>query len=223
MVPRGSKCQVEYSVLVGAETNDGFTRLFAFSPSSFLHTTHKMEPYVPNKHLNTPQRKHIIDSSVMLGQTVSQIHRATDVPTPTIRQTLRSGASRHNPNPTSERPEKINTHDLRCLIRAVTKSADGRHESYVQLAADLGITTSETTLRKYLRKAGFRRCIACPKPLVSWINRRKRLKWAREHLHWTIEDWMRVIFSDESSFETRQRNRVYVTRRSNERHCLECV
>ena len=32
-----------------------------------------------------------------------------------------------------------------------------------------------------------------------------------------------MIFSDESSFETGQRNRVYVTRRSNERHCPECV
>jgi len=34
---------------------------------------------------------------------------------------------------------------------------------------------------------------------------------------------MRVIFSDESSFESGQRNRVFVTRRANERYCPECV
>jgi hypothetical protein len=31
------------------------------------------------------------------------------------------------------------------------------------------------------------------------VNRKKRVKWAREKLHWRIEgQWDRVIFSDES-------------------------
>ena len=92
----------------------------------------------------------------------------------------------------------------------------------MKIAEDLGITASESTIRRALRKAGFRRCIACSKPLVSWINRRKRLKWAREYLHWSIEDWMRVMFTDESSFETGKRNRIFVTRRFGERHCPDC-
>ena len=44
-----------------------------------------MEPYVPNKHLNTPQRKHIIDLNVMQGDIVSQIKIIINVPTSTIK------------------------------------------------------------------------------------------------------------------------------------------
>lgn len=101
-------------------------------------------------------------------------------------------------------------------------SLDSRRESYLQLAADLRIDASQSTIRRALCKAGFRRCIVCLKPLVLWINRWKRLKWVREYLHWTIEDWMRVIFTDKSSFETEKRNRIFVTRRSGECHCLDC-
>lgn len=178
---------------------------------------------MPGKHLNTPQRTHIIDRSTLLHENPREINRVTDVPTPTIRRTLVSGVTRHSVNTTCGAPPKINARAVRQLVRAVTCSADGKREFYIQLVADLGIEASETTIRRALRKAGFRRYIAYLKPLVSWINRRKRLKWAREHLHWTIEDWMRVIFSDESSFESGQRNRIFVTRRPNERHCLECV
>ncbi|KAG1608879.1 hypothetical protein G6F45_013500 [Rhizopus arrhizus] len=36
------------------------------------------------------------------------------------------------------------------------------------------------------------------KPLLSEVNRRKRLDWALNHVDWTIEDWKRVIWSDET-------------------------
>jgi len=159
----------------------------------------------------------------MQHASVPEISTVTGIPSPTVRRTLRSGVARSQKNPTAGAHEKIDKRTLRSLIRAVTSGADGRRESYMKLASDLGIQACDTTVRKALRRAGFRRYIACPKPLISWINRKKRLKWAREHLHWTIEDWMRVIFSDESSFESGQRNRVFVTRRTNERYCPECV
>ena len=181
-----------------------------------------MSPRIPNKHLSTLKRQKIMDYDKMEHLAPAEIKALTEVPTPTIRRTLRSGEARSNKNPTCGPPIKINERDLRHLIRAVTSSADGRRESYIKLAADIGIEASESTVRLALRKAGFRRCISCPKPLVSWVNRRKRLKWAREHLYWTVEDWMRVIFTDESSFETGQRNRIYVTRRPGERYCPDC-
>jgi hypothetical protein len=90
-------------------------------------------------------------------------------------------------------------------------------------AEELGIEASETTIRRTLRKFGFRRCVAWPKPLISWINRSKRLKWARDHLNWAREDWLRVIFSDESTFETRKRARQFVIRRFGEPYRPECL
>lgn len=85
-----------------------------------------MDPYIPNKYPATPQRKHIIDCKDMEGQTVPEIHRDTNVPTPTIRRTLKSGVTRHNKYPTSRTPKKISARDLQSLVRAVTSSPDGR-------------------------------------------------------------------------------------------------
>lgn len=36
------------------------------------------------------------------------------------------------------------------------------------------------------------------KPLLKPIHRLNRLRWAREHREWTVDDWSRVIWSDET-------------------------
>lgn len=127
---------------------------------------------------------------------VPGIKLATGIPSLTIRRTLRSGAPRHNRNPTSGTKPIINERQLRSLVRAVTSGADGRRASYIILARELRIEAGESTIRKALRTTGFQRYIVYTKLLISWINRKKRLKWAREKTK------MRVIFLDENSFES---------------------
>ena len=39
------------------------------------------------------------------------------------------------------------------------------------------------------------------KPYLRLANKRKRLIWAKEHRHWTEEDWNKVLWTDESKFE----------------------
>jgi len=36
------------------------------------------------------------------------------------------------------------------------------------------------------------------KPFLSKRHRRERLDWALAHQHWTVEDWKKVVYSDES-------------------------
>lgn len=56
------------------------------------------------------------------------------------------------------------------------------------------------------------------KPLLKPINKKKRLNWAREHKNWTIADWEKVLWTDESKFEIfGTKRRVFVRRQSNER------
>ena len=42
--------------------------------------------------------------------------------------------------------------------------------------------------------------VARKKPFIGKKNRRLRLKWARDHASWSIEDWRRVIWTDETKF-----------------------
>lgn len=38
------------------------------------------------------------------------------------------------------------------------------------------------------------------KPLISLKNRKARIKFAKDHLHWTAKEWSKILFSDESKF-----------------------
>ena len=136
-----------------------------------------------NTEWNTPQRQHVLDLHLVNHMRPCEIKRMTGMPTPTVRRVLRSNEPRSKSNPRPGRPEKLTPREIRSLIRAVIKSADGRTSSYMILTKKLGIQASEDVIRKTLCRAGFRRCITCPKSLISRVNRRKRLKWAREHLH----------------------------------------
>lgn len=105
-----------------------------------------------------------------------EIKEITDMPTPTIRRILRSNQPRHNENPRTGRPPGISSRDLQALVRAIISGPESRRASYTVIIKELGIVVSKSTLRKYLRQAGIRRCISCKKPLVSKANRAKRLK-----------------------------------------------
>ncbi len=83
-------------------------RVFSrFAPPSILQLFNKMEPYIANKHLTTPQRKHVIDLYAIDGQLVPQIHNNTQIPSPTIRRTIKSGVPRSTKNSTLGRKRKV--------------------------------------------------------------------------------------------------------------------
>jgi transposase len=56
----------------------------------------------------------------------------------------------------------------------------------------------DNTLRSALRDVGLSACEKIPKPCLSKKNVRERLRFARIHEEWTVEDWKRVVFSDET-------------------------
>ncbi|EIE82035.1 hypothetical protein RO3G_06740 [Rhizopus delemar RA 99-880] len=62
----------------------------------------------------------------------------------------------------------------------------------------LGYSISKRSVRRLLRKIGFKSGIKKYKPFISYTNQKKRLKWCRDKASWTVEDWKSVIFSDET-------------------------
>jgi hypothetical protein len=60
--------------------------------------------------------------------------------------------------------------------------------------------------------------------LISVANRRKRLEFAAQHKDWKVEDWEKVLWSDESAFDIfNAAKRVFVRRRQNEKLRNDCV
>lgn len=78
---------------------------------------------------------------------------------------------------------------------------------------------SKSTIRRRITETGeFGNYWQSMKPYLREANRINRLKWAKAHLNWTVEDWKRVIWSDESPFVLRYNRAQRVWRRHNDRY-----
>lgn len=59
---------------------------------------------------------------------------------------------------------------------------------------------------------------------MTALHRQARLRWCRQHVHWNLNMWRNVMFSDESRFCLRQLDhRVKVWRRRGERYADCCT
>jgi hypothetical protein len=75
-------------------------------------------------------------------------------------------------------------------------------DNAVQVTQSLQDVTNQTlssqTVRRTLRKAGLRPVVIKKRPLLKKVHRRERLQWAERHQEYTLEDWKRVVWSDET-------------------------
>lgn len=102
------------------------------------------------------------------------------------------------------RPRKTTERDDRILKRI---SLNNRHltspDLLVEWNSKAGLqenSVSTRTVRRRLHSVGLKGRRARKKPLLTNFQRRRRLDWAKEHRFWTVEQWRKVIFSDESHF-----------------------
>ncbi len=100
------------------------------------------------------------------------------------------------------RKPKLNNCDLRSLRRHCIKNPHSSISDITTWAQDyFGKPLSSTTIRSYIHKCQLKLYCAKRKPYVNSVQKRRRLLWARRHLGWTITQWKRVLWSDESVFQ----------------------
>ncbi len=97
---------------------------------------------------------------------------------------------------------KLNNRDLRSLRQHCIKNRHSSISDITTWAQDyFGKPLSSTTIRSYIHKCQLKLYCAKRKPYVNSVQKRRRLLWARRHLGWTITQWKRVLWSDESVFQ----------------------
>lgn len=111
--------------------------------------------------------------------------------------------------PHRRRPRATTEDEDALMVAAVVENP---FQSARQVREQLDVDASLATVRRRLRSAGLRNSVAARKPLVTASNKKARLQFAEAHASWTADDWGRVIFSDESTFTTRQDQRMRVWR-----------
>ena len=103
------------------------------------------------------------------------------------------------PRTRAGRPHKLSDHAKRKVIRDISSR---KIENAVIAAHELSEVTRQTVhpenVRRVLRKAGLKSIKKKKKPFLSKKHRKQRLDFAQKYANWTVEDFKRVIWSDET-------------------------
>lgn len=97
------------------------------------------------------------------------------------------------------RPKKLTEREKAFCVRKI-RTGGNQNAVEVQkcLKSELDVNVTAQTVRNCMKEAGLCAFKKPNKPYLSKKNIRHRLAWGRAHLDWTIEDWKRVVFSDET-------------------------
>jgi transposase len=149
-------------------------------------------------HAITAAQKARVIALLNSGTSAYKIFALTGVSTSTISR-LRSEHCPDLPKSFGGRPAKLTPANISYAKRIIRMR---KVDNAVQVTKALRNVTnqplSSQTVRRQLRKSGLRPVVKRKRPLLKPHHRRARLDFAQSHQEWTLEDWKRVIWSDET-------------------------
>ena len=151
-----------------------------------------------------------------IGMSHHKIPRQLKISRRCIRQTIRK-FDRYGTvatRPGAERPKKTTNRQTRRIKLEQIRDETNSLTDLVRYAkTNMNLSISTSTISRILRQYNMTSYIASRKPGITLKPRLARIDWCNEHLSWSIPDWSKVIFSDESNYEVLNRkNRIYFRR-----------
>ena len=115
-------------------------------------------------------------------------------------------------------PSKLSAHDKKTIIRQITT---GKLDNAVQATKFINSIipdpVSAQTVRRTLKEVGLHSATKKKIPILKASHYQCRLKFARDHENWTVEDWKRVLWSDETKInQIGSDGKVYVWKKRGE-------
>lgn len=161
------------------------------------------------------ERRHIIDLALK-EYSQRSIAAMTGRPLKTVNRICQAYKTegRIGDAPHRRRPRATTEEEDQLIIAAV---ADDPFQTANEIMENTGVNAHPATVRNRLKEAGLHSRVAAQKPFLNSTHKTKRLQFAEQHASWTSEEWKRVIFTDESTFCTKQAQRKRVWRLENER------
>jgi transposase len=129
-------------------------------------------------------------------------HRAIKAQTGVSLGSISQICSKHcseTPKPTAGQPAHLSP---TATLHAVWLCTYGKGANATQAAKSISIVENKTirpwTIRHAMKAQGLKAVTKRKRPLLLSRHRRERMHFAERHLHWTVEDWKSVIYSDET-------------------------
>ena len=86
---------------------------------------------------------------------------------------------------------------------------------------DFGV--KKQAIQTALLREGFHYQLAMRKPPITEKNQQIRLAWALEHVEWTMKQWYKILWTDETWITGERHIYTWVTRRVGEEWDLICI
>ena len=114
------------------------------------------------------------------------------------------------------------TNRTRRLLRKIVKSNRGITRTEIQ--KKLPMKVSKWLISLEVHNMRIHKQSAARKPFINEKHRKARLAFAKEHKNWTLEQWQKIIWTDESSVEIgKDVGRHEVWRESFEKYTRSCL
>ena len=151
------------------------------------------------KELTADQKGGII-AAKKLKHTNSEISAIIGCSRSSVRRVWEEYQSKKQKKKRTGRPPILTKSAREQLKISVTRNKKTRRQTLSEIQQTLNVNISIQTIRHELAKEGVHSCIPRPKPLISDVNKEKRLSWALDHEDWTVEDFKKIVWSDESTY-----------------------
>ena len=167
----------------------------------------QLETEIRKRQLNRSQREQVIDA-VENGATAAKVSREFNVHPKTVYNIVKSQKIFRKKYDNSNRfllnaQDKVDINEL-------------KGESLRSIQAKLSSNVSIDTIDRHFKREGCKTYVKLNKNNLDRVPKDQRLKFAREYGSWGIEEWKRVIFTDETTIKNRA-SKEYVRCRPDER------
>jgi len=98
------------------------------------------------------------------------------------------------------RPPTFDDEEKARLVAFITRDSRTRRLSWEAICIEMDYACDPKTVRNVMISLGYHKRVPRAKFNVKSDNKPKRVAWCQARLHWTREEWKRVIWTDESSF-----------------------
>jgi len=171
-----------------------------------LHYHPHHQPFVCLQMSHGPELPDTLRAQIVIlhqtGDSYAEIEQFLGVPHKTARLKWEKDGC-FSSSPRSSRPKSLHERAVRHIARHITSSRDTRRQALGDITNQLHLSVCPKTLRKTITDdIGLGYKIERKKPWLSPDQKANRLRFALEHIHWTEEAWMRVVWTDEMGVQT---------------------